>query len=181
MTEESISLLLNARETMTNTVTTSSTGRVLDAIAAVLGVCVENSYDGECPMKLEAVASESRLRIEPEFIEDENGMTNLDSSQSLLRVIDLSKQGVKRSEIAYAAQWHIGEALARIACRAASQEGVEYVGFSGGVALNRIITKAIVSVVSGQGLKPLLHERIPPGDGGVSAGQTIVAANSLVR
>lgn len=180
LTEESLSLLIETRDTRTNTITTTSTGRVLDAIAAVLGVCTENSYDGECPMKLESVAHDSGLRIEPEFIDSGNGMIDLDSSWLLLSIIDLLKQGAKRSEIAYAAQWHIGEALAEIACLTANQEEIEHIGFSGGVALNRIITKAILGVISEQGHTPLLHRRVPPGDGGISAGQIMIAAKSFM-
>jgi hydrogenase maturation protein HypF len=181
LTEESLSFLLKARDTMTNIVRTSSTGRVLDAMAAVLGVCSENSYDGECPMKLEAVSRDTDLRIKADFIDNENGAGDLDTSQSLLGLVDLLKQGAKRSELAYAAQWHIGEALAEVACRAANQEGIEYVGFSGGVALNRIITKSILNKLAEHGLKPLLHQRIPPGDGGISSGQIMVAAGLLSK
>ena len=35
---------------------TSSTGRVLDAVAALLGLCRERTYDGEPAMKLESAA-----------------------------------------------------------------------------------------------------------------------------
>ena len=36
---------------------TSSTGRVLDAASALLGICRERTYDGEPAMKLEAAAA----------------------------------------------------------------------------------------------------------------------------
>ena len=40
-----------------NVVSTTSTGRVLDAAAALLGICRERTYDGEPAMKLESAAS----------------------------------------------------------------------------------------------------------------------------
>ena len=36
---------------------TSSTGRVLDAASALLGICRERTYDGEPAMKLESAAA----------------------------------------------------------------------------------------------------------------------------
>ena len=40
-----------------NVVSTTSTGRVLDAAAALLGICRERTYDGEPAMKLESAAA----------------------------------------------------------------------------------------------------------------------------
>lgn len=39
-----------------NTYDSSSMGRLFDAAAAVLGICMENSYEGECPEKLQTYA-----------------------------------------------------------------------------------------------------------------------------
>ncbi len=39
-----------------NVMSTTSTGRVLDAAAALLGICRERTYDGEPAMKLESAA-----------------------------------------------------------------------------------------------------------------------------
>ncbi len=49
-------LIADQLKTGIGTVETTSCGRVLDAIAAVLGVCFERSYEGEPAMKLESVA-----------------------------------------------------------------------------------------------------------------------------
>ena len=43
-----------------NVIQTTSTGRVLDAAAALLGICRERTYDGEPAMKLESAASGGR-------------------------------------------------------------------------------------------------------------------------
>ena len=49
------------------TVETTSCGRVLDAVAAVLGVCYERSYEGEPAMKLESAALKGKdiLKLKP--------------------------------------------------------------------------------------------------------------------
>jgi hydrogenase maturation protein HypF len=178
ITEQTLDMLIDALDRGINTMTSSSAGRFLDSVAMVLGVCSENSYDGECPMKLEAVSKETDLRISSEYLERE-GSRYLDISDALLKIIELKKKGVSKHEIAYAAQWYLGTSLAEIACDIAINEGIEYVGFSGGVALNRVITNAVVDRVNQEKLNPLLHHQVPPGDGGISIGQVAVAGAKL--
>jgi hydrogenase maturation protein HypF len=172
---QTLSLLYDAQVRGVNIVNSTSVGRFLDAASFALGICSENSYDAECPMKLESMASKSGPSIQPVYI-DSQGMMNLDTSESLKQLLNYKKQGKNPRDLAYSIQWHLGEALAEIACSAAEENQIDYVGFSGGVALNRIITKAIVHHVDSRGLHPLIHRRIPPGDGGVSLGQVLVAA-----
>ena len=54
--ETEAKLILNQLKKGIGTVETTSCGRVLDAVAAVLGVCFERSYEGEPAMKLESAA-----------------------------------------------------------------------------------------------------------------------------
>ena len=161
-----------------NVVQSSSAGRYLDAVAIALGICSENTYDGECPMKLESVAHKTKILLEPKFNTNNRG-TFLNIAESLKQLLELKKDGTKPVELAYAAQWYLGESLAKIACDTAHNEGLDYVGFSGGVALNRIITNAIINHVTNEHLTPLIHRHIPPGDGGISSGQAVVAATKL--
>ncbi|MFX1481907.1 MAG: carbamoyltransferase HypF [Promethearchaeota archaeon] len=180
MSNQTMDILFDTIDRGINTVTSTSAGRFLDAVALVLGVCSENSYDGECPMKLEAVARETTLKIDPEFVTND-GTINLDISKALVQILDLKKKGISRQEIAYAAQWYLGSSLAEIACNVAMQSGIDYIGFSGGVALNRIITKAVLDRVHQDKLQPLFHLNVPPGDGGISIGQVAVAGANLVE
>ncbi|MHA2378023.1 MAG: carbamoyltransferase HypF [Candidatus Thorarchaeota archaeon] len=178
VTEKLLSLLVDARKQGVNLLRSTSAGRFLDAVTMVLGICSENSYDAECPMKLEAIARKADLSIERTFVST-NGTLELDTTESLMQIVNLRKQGVAVSKIAYSAQRHLGIALAEIACQTADSEGVSHVGFSGGVALNRIITKAVVDEVRAHGLQPLIHRQVPPGDGGISTGQVLVCNSHL--
>ena len=175
LAKEELRLMVSALQRGANVVKSSSAGRVLDAIAFLLDVCKVNSYSGECPMRLEAIAQPANLEISPTIIK-ENGRLALDVQQLLLDVLELKRKGHPRGEIAYAAQRSIGQGLAQIAIQIADADGIELVGFSGGVALNRIITRAVLDETRTANLRPLVHSRIPPGDGGVSAGQAVVAA-----
>ena len=180
VTTDMLEILVRASERKINTVKSSSTGRVLDAIAVTLGICTQNSYDGECPMKLEAVARKSDFQLKTEFIKSDYGNV-LDTTQLLLQIIELREKGMSRSELAYAAQWSIGQSLAEIACEVAQDEGILHVGFSGGVAVNRIITKAVADQVRKHNLMPILHSLVPPGDGGISVGQVATALARLTE
>lgn len=131
-------------------------------------------------MKLEALAKTTDLRINPLFKKSRSGLI-LDTSNGLMRILELKNKGVNRHEIAYAAQWYIGESLADVACRVAKENQIQHVGFSGGVALNRIITKALIDRVRKENLTPLIHVNVPPGDGGISFGQVAVAGAKLTN
>ena len=52
--------------------------------------------------------------------------------------------------------------------------GVEAVGFSGGAACNQILAQIMRKTVEDAGLRFLVHEAVPAGDGGVSFGQAVV-------
>ncbi|MFW9962035.1 MAG: carbamoyltransferase HypF [Candidatus Sifarchaeia archaeon] len=178
MDSNSLDIILDSINHRINTLNSTSAGRFLDAVAMILGICFENSYDGECPMKLEAIARRTDLQILPKFKSMKNGL-NLDTTDALMKILKLKQRGINRQEIAYAAQWYLGDSLADIACIVARENEVKHVGFSGGVALNRIITKAVIDRVNKENLVPFIHANVPPGDGGISIGQVVVAGAKL--
>jgi hydrogenase maturation protein HypF len=68
--------------------------------------------------------------------------------------------------------------LAALALEKASESHISTIGFSGGAACNEILTAIMRKAVKKEGLRFLVHEAIPPGDGGVSFGQSIAAGFS---
>jgi hydrogenase maturation protein HypF len=149
---------------------TTSCGRVLDAVAAVLGVCYERTYEGEPAMKLESAAISGKDVLNMKPITDNDV---LDTTQMVLAVFEnLGKVPV--ADLAYSAHAYLARGLASLAVQKALEHGVEAVGFSGGAASNWILSDIMRRRVEAAGLRFLVHEAVPPGDGGVSFGQAVV-------
>jgi hydrogenase maturation protein HypF len=155
---------------------TSSFGRVLDAVSAILGVCYERAYEGEPAMKLEAVATGGKdvLKFRPN-VKDHV----VDTSELVRHVFERGKKDAA-GDLAFSAQQSLAEGVAQVAVDRAKRLGADVVGFSGGVAYNEHITCAMRRFVEKNGLRFVVHESVPAGDGGVSFGQSLVAAWQMV-
>lgn len=153
---------------------TTSCGRVLDAVSAILGICYERTYEGEPAMKLESAAVDGRdvLNLQPKLVENTLDTTSL-ASEILHRIRHNSVR-----DLAYSTESYIARGLAQLALDEAERLNVKTIGFSGGVAYNEHITKVIRRFVEERRLKFIVHRDVPPGDGGTSFGQAVVAALS---
>jgi hydrogenase maturation protein HypF len=179
--DREINIVLRQLERGLNVFWTSSCGRVLDAVACLLEICCERTYEGEPAIKLEAAANGSdpdHLRLKTS-IKTVNGMRVLDTSNLLVDIVDALRNSVPRKRIAAAVQRVLAEGLAEIAIDVASAKGIRMVGGSGGVFYNRAITATVRKFVEEADLKFIQHELLPPGDGGISVGQAVVAAHRI--
>jgi hydrogenase maturation protein HypF len=149
---------------------TTSCGRVLDAVSAILGSCYERTYEGEPAIKLESAAINGKdlLKMEPVIDGDV-----LVTSQMLQVVFEnVNKESV--ADLAYSAHAYLAKGLASLAVAKAGELGVKAVGFSGGAACNQILAEVMRRTVEAEGLRFVVHESVPAGDGGVSFGQAVV-------
>ena len=155
---------------------TSSCGRVLDAVSAVLGICYERTYEGEPAMRLEAAAANGKdvLKLQPE-VKD-----NVVDTTELVRRVFERRNAEATSDLAFSAEQYLAEGLAQVAADEAKRLGVDVVGFSGGVAYNEHITYAMRRFVHENGLRFVVHKAVPAGDGGVSFGQSLATAWRMV-
>jgi hydrogenase maturation protein HypF len=153
---------------------TTSCGRVLDAISALLGVCMVRTYEGEPAMKLESAAQHGRdvIHLKPQIYGD------VLSTSNLLWALyeDRGKHSV--TDLTYSAHVYLAKGLAELAVKQAQEEGTKNVGFTGGVACNQILAETIRAAVEAAGLNFYVHAQIPAGDGGVSFGQAVIASKS---
>ncbi len=175
--EKEIDLILKQLERGFNIQKTTSTGRVLDAISAALGICGERTYEGECAMKLESVAYRGEDTVEiPVEIRKHEGMDIVDTSKLLHSVLESKQKGVLVKDIACSAQRAVAESLAKLGIKAADKTGVNIIGGTGGVFYNEAISKTIKDVVTENGYEFIQHKNTCAGDGSVSLGQAAIAA-----
>ncbi len=151
---------------------TTSCGRVLDAVAAILGICYERTYEGEPAMKLEsaALAGTDALSLEPQI------QNHVIDTTRLVEEVFKHRREQSVADLAFSAQTYLARSLAELAIREAERVGVEVVGFSGGVACNEQFTSIMRRLVEENGLRFVVHELVPAGDGGVCLGQAVIAA-----
>jgi len=76
--------------------------------------------------------------------------------------------------LAYSLVVDLSRLFARVAITHAHTFGIQKIGVSGGVAYNEIIMQVIRAEVEKNGLIFLQHERVPPGDAGISIGQLAI-------
>ncbi|BAW31981.1 MAG TPA: carbamoyltransferase HypF [Methanothermobacter sp.] len=178
--EKEIELVRRQLERDINVGITTSTGRVLDSVAAALHICSKRTYEGECAMKLESAAYKSTDNLEiPYRIREYEGRYVLDTTDLLGKVMELKSDGVRMVDIAAAAQRSISEGLAEMAVRVAEDLGVDVIGGSGGVFYNEAISLTIKGYVEGYGYRFVQHQNSCAGDGSVALGQAAIATRRL--
>ena len=158
--------------------TTTSVGRLFDAVASLLDVCHDASYEAQAAMELEAIAA-SMKGARPTWgfdVHDGPLGLELDPRPVLAGVVEAMRGGTDRR----AAAWHFHEALAdgivRVASHARRNYGQLRVGLSGGVFQNTKLVVMVRDRLNAASFEVLTHRSIPPNDAGISIGQIAVCA-----
>jgi hydrogenase maturation protein HypF len=162
-----------------NTSVTTSTGRILDAAAALLGICSARTYDGEPAMRLESAAWQKRPEEWELSFSDSGSCRTLDTP-ALLRTarekfLASDKDPETVGTIASSFQFNLARGIARLATDIAEEEGIDRIVLSGGVAYNEAIRTSIISEILSRGLTPVINDDYPLGDGCISFGQCVWA------
>jgi hydrogenase maturation protein HypF len=144
---------------------TSSVGRLFDAVASLCGVRQEVNYEGQAAIELEAVCDPAEDGAYPMGGE-------LDARPTIAAIVDDLLRGTPVPAVA--ARFH--NALADATADALVRLGADPVVLSGGVFANRRLLSRTRALLERAGLRVLVPERLPPGDGGISYGQAAVAA-----
>jgi hydrogenase maturation protein HypF len=162
-----------------NCPSTSSLGRLFDAVAALLGLRGETIYEGQAAIELEMLAKASDY-VYPFAIGQERP-TTLDVVPLIRAVVGDIEQGVPVPQIAGRFHRSIAELLAAACLRAREQTGLSAVALSGGVFQNRLLLEQLVARLNELSFQVYFNRRVPPNDGGLSLGQLAVAAAHLGR
>ncbi|MFV1949851.1 MAG: carbamoyltransferase HypF [Anaerolineales bacterium] len=169
-------VLKNQLSTGTNAPLTSSIGRLFDGVASILGICHQISYEGQAAIEFEALA-----------LEDENGTYPLEISDELIfnpgnmirSILKDQGDGVQLPIIS--ARFHntLAEMVLEIALSLRQTKQLGTVALSGGVWQNMTLLKSSVLKLRSAGFQVLLHQQVPPNDGGLSLGQAVIGQKYL--
>ncbi len=155
-----------------NTPVASSMGRLFDAVAALLGMCLENRYEGEAPMRLEASADpDERGRYVWEMDGD-----LIDIRPLITRIVADIQAGVASGTIAARFMHTVAAFTFEVAERVRERTGIGDVVLSGGVFQNRFLLEACRTGLVARGFTVFTNVRVPANDGGLALGQVGLAS-----
>ena len=159
------------------TIETSSAGRLFDAIASILGLRHEITYEGQAAIELEAIASFDSATYPFEFRDGEPFQIDL---RGLIRaVVSDVLRNVQNSIIS--ARYHrtMGRIIVDSCIRIRETHGLDRVCLSGGTFQNLRLLEHAAAGLRDHNFHVFIHRRVPPNDGGLSLGQALIANHSL--
>jgi len=158
--------------TGTNTVMTSSCGRLFDAVAALIGLRYEVNFEGQAAIELEAIVDPS---CEQRY-EFDIGGEELDFRAMMERIV---KEAAAPSVVA--ARFHntLAAAIREMCLRMRRESGIGRVCLSGGTFQNMRLLGLVARALRASGFELFLHRKVPPNDGGIALGQAVIAAERM--
>jgi hydrogenase maturation protein HypF len=154
-------------------------GRLFDGVAALCGICPTVSYEGQAAIEFEAACQDGVADPYPLPLGSGPDGFVLDPRPLIAAVLGDLKAGVAVGAIAGRFHAAVAGATALACARAAEETGTQTVVLSGGVFQNRRLLESCLVNLRGRGLRVLVPERLPPGDGGIAFGQVAVSAARL--
>lgn len=155
----------------------SSGGRLFDGVAALLGLCEHNHFEGQAPLHLEAAASRAAAASHAlpfDVVPCVSGGAEFDVDWAPA-VRQLAFAGKAPDELAAAFHRGLAEAMVAIARRA----GAGTVALSGGCFQNALLHDLATQALRAAGFRVLTHRQLSPNDNSIAAGQALGALWNL--
>ncbi|MBN1695403.1 carbamoyltransferase HypF [candidate division WOR-3 bacterium] len=158
-----------------NSPLTSSIGRLFDAVSSILGLRSSISYQGQAAIELEMIAKEDEHEFYKFDIIRNTNTYIIDPKKVIESILEDIKKGTANGYISM--KFHIGlaEMIVGVSNLLREETNINKVCLSGGVFQNMVLRKEATQRLKKQRFEVYNHSKIPPNDGGISAGQVAIA------
>lgn len=153
-----------------NSPETTSMGRLFDAVASLINVRQKISYHAQAAIDFEQAAIRSDGTDSYPFRVKNTAIDQRPVIESIVR--DLDKQTAPE---VIAKKFHntIVDIVVSIAEALRKETGISTVVLTGGVFQNAILSEHSFERLTEKCFTPLIHQRVPPNDGGIALGQAV--------
>ena len=158
-------------------ITTTSMGRLFDAVAVACGIGPKVTYEGQAAIGLEQLAKQPERRYRVELSED--APAHIETASVVEAIVADLIAGLDPARVAGAFHRWVADVVLASSERSRAQTGIAVVALSGGVFQNRLLTELTVPTLTEAGFEVLLHRQVPPNDGGISLGQAAIGRAAL--
>jgi len=160
-----------------NSPLTSSCGRLFDAVAALLNIRQNVSYDGQAAIELEALAERVDYSgiYQYKIFYGEEIPAQLDFSEMFTGILNDLEANIQTAVIAHRFHSTVASAAVDLCMFISESSGLGRVVLSGGVFQNRLLSEMIYTGLIKRGLQVFTHRLSPPNDGCIALGQAAIA------
>lgn len=193
--EPECKVILAMADRKMNAVTSTSAGRLFDAVSAILGIRTRSTFEGEASMALEfaAEAYEASDRSGENGIEFENrtaagnytveSKSNTEMEKMLIMntgglikyLTEKKTEGVHVERLAYIFHQKLADLIINGCRQIRKKTTCNCVALSGGVFQNRLLLRMVEEGLEEEKFTVLRHHLIPANDGGIALGQAAYA------
>lgn len=173
-----IDLVSRMMERGINTVLTSSCGRLFDAVASIIGIRDEVTFEGQAAIELE-MAAQAGIQGGYSFDIDSSEPAQIDMRPTIREIVHDVESGEQIGVIA--ARFHntIAAVIAEMCRRIRASEKLNRVCLTGGTFQNMYLLKHTVTLLRKLGFEVFSHSAVPPNDGGIALGQAVISNEIL--
>lgn len=164
----------------------SSCGRLFDAVASLLGIRQEISFEGQAAMELEARARQAAsqswvhdimttgMLAKSALFVEHDGKVMISTSEFVKILVERSNSGCSIAELSLLFHMMLIASTTRLLERFAHQTGIRRVVVAGGCMQNSLLLEGFFHTLPSIGLQVFTGNRLPVNDGAISFGQTII-------
>ncbi|TAF09305.1 MAG: carbamoyltransferase HypF [Nostocales cyanobacterium] len=171
-----------------NSPSTSSVGRLFDAVAAAIGICrEETSYEGQAAIEMEVLADINILNNDEETLNYPFNFEKLDNiyyigtTPTWREILNDIKQHISSSEIAAKFHKSLAISIVTIVKQLRQKHEFNQVALTGGVFQNQTLLQQVKTRLEELEINVLTHSIVPANDGGLSLGQSVIAAARYLK
>jgi hydrogenase maturation protein HypF len=166
-----------------NTVSTSSCGRLFDAVASLIGLRQEVTFEGQAAIELEMATQPGVHESYPFAIEDgaseQMSVAQIDMRPMIAEIVADVGKGASKGMMASRFHNTIADAIAEVCRRIRWSDGLNRVCLSGGSFQNVYLLERATALLECAGFEVFQHSAVPANDGGIALGQAIIASEIL--
>lgn len=155
----------------------SSMGHLFDAVASLIGVRNEVTYEAQAAMEMETLSRPFMAAVQPypyTVEQTEHGLL-IRLKELLSAVADAIRAGQALGLIGARFHRTVADMAIDMCERARMCKDVNEVALSGGVWQNQILLSLVREGLKHAGFQVYVHRQVPPNDGGLALGQAAVA------
>lgn len=171
---QSVEILCDAIDRKINSPLTSGSGRLFDAVAALINLCTNSKFHAEAPMRLESVIKKGCTESYKYSVDK-----TISFAPAIKGIVEDIQQNISNEIIS--AKFHntIVKIIADVACKIRDSHQLNRVVLSGGTFQNKYLLENTEKILAQHDFQVYSHLKVPTNDAGIALGQMVIAAKKI--